>query len=96
MIKKPQFEKTPWETSNFYFLGFLRVVTRICSWPCLRCIQAEYNLVSNKKRPFGEQVSLKATRMLQCNNSGKTEEVDESNRTGKTDDLAGTFFLLLQ
>ena len=33
---------------NTYFLGFSRVVTRICLWPCSRCIFAEYNLALNK------------------------------------------------
>ena len=31
-----------------YFLGFSRVVTEICSRPCLRCILAQYGLVLNK------------------------------------------------
>ena len=32
----------------YYFLGFSRVVTRICSRPCSRCIFAEYILAPNK------------------------------------------------
>ena len=33
---------------KIYFLGFSRVVTRICSRPCSRCIFAEYDLALDK------------------------------------------------
>ena len=53
--------------SFWHFLGFARVVTRICSRPCARCILGKYNLLYNIYKlgyVRGKEVSLRAASKL--------------------------------
>ena len=40
------------QNEDIYFLSFSRVVTRICSQPCSRCIFAEYDLALDQNEGY--------------------------------------------